>query len=241
MSRFSALALLALAACDGGTYQFQGETMSDYFTFDGERQWTFVNSENSDYLRVVDLDTATETSSDGRTIYTLIHTVECMTGRNAPPDSGDTETDTGSTDTGDTDEPSEYCGDVYDGQVLLKARISQSRSDGVHWWGYETPAGGVVQFTEPVLFSEDPWLVGSSETTETDGYTWTTTFESIGDCAVQWNSNWDGCPHIVLEDGGQGTPLAGTYQVQAGYAIVAMDFEDEDGVWELLNATWERE
>jgi hypothetical protein len=213
-----AMALWA-GGCNGpdtGQYGYAGYVMEDFFPFDGQRSWEFVNDDASlPYKLTAALDPVYEEQNEGVTrVFTIEYAMECV-----------------STDAGCEDGP-------YRTRYV---KMSSDSTYGTLLYGYDSEASGPVQFSPPVVFTDANSKVGQVEETETGGTTWTSTFSSIEPCPVKNTDQWDECVHFVLDDGGAGTPLAGEYWAVAGYNVVAMQLAEDAEKWQLLNTVYSAE
>lgn len=206
-----ALAVLAgLGGCTGGSYQYDGYVMETYFPFDGERTWEFISSDSSlEHKIVATLDPNPSSTADATEIYSIDYSLECL-------DQGP------------------FCKDAGH---LRTVRWSADQTRGVLIHSIEM-ATGTVNYDPPINLTTDRMAVGETVETDSNNTRWIATFQGIGECPVQWTSEWSDCIHLSLDDGGAGSPLAGEYWAVSGYNVIAMQLSDDSGQWQLLYATY---
>ena len=202
--------LLALAGCvGGGSYTYGGYVMEGYFPFDGERSWEFISTDTTVGRKIVaTLDTTPEDSAS-HTIYTITSTLECLDVDPECPGS----------------------------ELLRTVRWSSDQTDGVliHSWD---EGGDKTTFDPPLQLALPRMAVGEVAETQTGGVSYTSTFDAITDCPVQWTDAWTECVKLTVDDGGAGTLPAGTWYAVSGYNVVSFQLTGDTGQWELLFATY---
>jgi hypothetical protein len=202
--------LVALAGCGpGGAYSYDGYVMEGYFPFDGERSWEFISTDTTVGRKIVSTLDSTPEDGASHTIYTITSTRECL---DVDPDCKGTE-------------------------LLRDVRWSADQTDGVliHSWD---EGGTNTTFDPPLQLALPRMAVGEVAETQTNGVTYTSTFQAITDCPVQWTDAWTECVQLVVDDGGAGTAPAGTWFAVSGYNVVAFQLTGDTGQWELLFATY---
>lgn len=214
------VALVALlAGCTSGrdsNYVYEGYPMDDFFSFDGNRSWTYTNDDTTIpfHLEATLVAGGTEVDLNGSAVnqYRVDYTTTCFTG---------------------TDD-----GTCTDGPWRIRYALwSSDQTFGTLLWGYEDDTG-VVTFDPPVEITSENMKVGDVSTTETGGATWTSEFVSIGDCPVKWTEDWDDCVNLRISDGGAGFAYTGDIWVITSYNIVALQLKDDAQKWQLLSATY---
>ena len=207
--------LVMLGGCTGGIGDpigFSGFTMTQFFSFDGERTWEFVNEDiNIDYFLVGELSQESDVLEDGFTRkYTINYTKDCISTAN---------------------------GCVED-EFVRSMQWSSNDTFGTFLHGYQLAGEDAVEFDPPVQVTPPNMKREDSVSTDTDGTTWTSTFIQLEECPVQWAVDWDECARIELDDGDgdleTGSPVSGVYWVITGYNVVASEWPGEPGRWELL-------
>lgn len=207
----SLVVLLCVSGCGGGTYQYAGYGMDDFFPFDGERTWEYINTDFTiPYKLVATLDSEARVK-DSTKIYSIDYEKECL------------------------DPKSKECANEG---YLRTVEWSSDPTDGVLLHSIED-IGGRTVFNTPISLAASRMTVGDTVVTETDGVTYTATFDVVSSvCPIQWVDEWTDCPKITLDDGGAGAPLAGEYYAIGGYNVVAMELTGDTGQWQLLYATY---
>lgn len=102
-----------------------------------------------------------------------------------------------------------------DSDLLYSVDWSSSSASGVLIYGYTVQGGDTVSFDTPVQFADYQMQAGDQVMTETNGMTFTATFQGIEECSNLWTSEvWD-CAHVTLDDGDgddmTGPPFAGDW------------------------------
>lgn len=203
------LIALLLAGCDSEV-TYSGFDMTRYFPFDGERTWEFVSTDTSiPYKLVSTMDSNHSTGPDGEFVYAVSTSAVCV----------DTES----------------CTDAW----VRSIAWSSDRTFGTRVHSLETPSG-TTTFDPPLQMTDPDALTGDSVSTDVGGTEWTVTFEGLDTCPVIWTDQWgDQCIHLVLDDGGAGSELAGDYWAITQYNVVAFALAGDTGTWELSYLTFE--
>ena len=185
--------------------------MDDFFPFDGARTWEYVSTDVSvPYKLIATLDSAFE-EVDGKKVYTVDYTYDCLDPKGK---------------------------DCPDAGFVRAVRWSSSASGGVLLHSFEDISGR-TNYDPPIALTSSRMIVGDVVSTETDGVSYTSTFDVIvSECPIQWVDTWSDCPKLTLDDGGAGAPLAGVYYAIGGYNVVAMELTGDTGQWQLLYATY---
>jgi hypothetical protein len=117
---------------------------------------------------------------------------------------------------------------------------------GVQIHGYTNVTNGSeVSFEPPILFAEGHGIPGDQLITQSGGFTWTATFESVEGCETYWVPGWadENCLVVNLDDGDD-TPITnsiivGTYWLVPRYGAAWLDLDAYDARWSLANHDWE--
>lgn len=131
------------------------------------------------------------------------------------------------------------------GEVVGSVIWSSTEGDSVLIHGYAVGAESPTMFDTPIWFTDDDDLmkVGESVTTETNGYTFTSTFIEMTDCPVNWGLEWTGCVHMKLDDGdgddNAGPIFAGEYWLVERYGPAWMLLTGYSDIWNLAHYDWE--
>lgn len=175
----------------------QGLNMSDYFPFDGQRQWEYIQDDITlTYVLIATLSPDEETV-DGKRVFTVDYEKRCLS--NDP--------------------------ECPDGEWVRSLRLSSDSIDGTLFYSVDTPEGETT-FDPPLKFTEGRMLIGDSVSTETAGSNWTATLENVEQCPVRWDVDWPDCVHIVLE-GPSSSPLVGDWWAVTNFNIVSFDIGGE--------------
>ena len=117
-------------------------------------------------------------------------------------------------------------------------RWSADDDHGVEIWGFSSPIDS-VDYDPPIRLANPLMLPLSSASTVSGGLTWEARFLGHDTCPVTWTSEWDDrCIHIRLDDGSNGSPIAGDYWAITQYNVVAFRLSDDSGTWQLDYATY---
>lgn len=73
---------------------------------------------------------------------------------------------------------------------------------------------------------------GDTVSTETGGKTYTTTLVEFGECPVRI-TEWTNCVQLKLESSSGPDHVTGTYWVINDFNVIAMEWDEGDGRWEL--------
>jgi hypothetical protein len=213
-----------MIACSGpSNIGFDGRVMDSYFPLDGLRSWTYSSQDPSIPYKVVGVlnpeGVSVEEGTDA--VHTIDYTTECIGTAECTP-----------------------------GPFRVRnLQVSSNRSKGIRLHGVEDEVAGVIAYDPPVVLAGATGVVGDTSTTTSGGVTFVSTFIEEVDCPVLVTDEWgDGCVHLTLDDGGAGTPLAGSYWLVPGYALAAFHWSGDpvnaagsDLIWRLLDTTFEEE
>lgn len=209
------LLLSALVACDGGTTTFRGTQISGYFPYDGQRTAEYVNEAPEEVPWKLVVEKIEPTERVGD--------LEIVTFEWSKKEGSDI--------TG----------------IVGSVKWSSVDGDGVQIHGYSVGTDAFVTFDPPVQVSDDDdyMKVGESVTTETGGYTFTSTFVGVEDCPVQWGLDWEDCLHFTIDDGdgddNAGPIFAGDYWVVQRYGPAWMHLTGYEAKWNLAHYEWSNE
>jgi hypothetical protein len=117
---------------------------------------------------------------------------------------------------------------------------SSSSADGVMIHGYSLEqTGESLSFETPIQFAEHEMVSGESNTTETDGYSFTSSFVSVETCYNHWTTDDWQCLHFeVLEDGGAELPFLGEYWIATRWGTSAMLTQGNENEWILTQGSY---
>jgi hypothetical protein len=212
----AALAVVGLAGCNSGgnPYSYEGFTMSSFFPFDGQRDWTFLQDGVVHEL-LATLDPEFEVV-DSLRIYKVDYALQCPAGI-------------------DGCEPAEH--------AFSQLRWSSDAGNGTLIHAIQGPAGEQV-FDPPIALTADRGKKGDVVTTETGGATFTARFDDLVPCPIRYTDQWEQCAKIVLDDDDNpetagSHPLHGDWFAVAGYNVVAMQLIGDAAQWQLNDATYE--
>lgn len=136
------------------------------------------------------------------------------------------------------------------GDLLMDARWSVNRSNGVQIWGYtvyDASYGGGADasatYDPPLLVASPNMAPGESVTTSTGGATFTSTFVITEPCPNYWTSEWTDCVRMKIDDGDgddtRGSRMAGEYWQVPRYGTSWFEVTGDPDLWKLRNADWE--
>lgn len=133
------------------------------------------------------------------------------------------------------------------GDLFFTVDWSSDSTDGILLHGYEDIANAAspVTFSSPIQVAEKWMLPGDVVTTETDGFTFTSTFNNVEGCGTYWVPDWDDVQCVVMTiDDGDGDPatngqFTGTYWLVPRYGIALMELTSSQGRWNLAKAIWD--
>lgn len=210
----AALALVAGVACTSPEPTVNGLPITDFFSLDGHRVWSF-QSEDGSVPYLIDAEKPLEGTMSPNgvdQVFSVDMVTNCISNDETCPD----------------------------GEYVMGWDMSASQSNGALLWGYRT-ADADVTLDPPVLLGPGRTSVGDVSTTVTGGNTWTATFAMTTECNIVWNPSWTGCMVLELDDGGANSGLAGQYWVAPGYNIVAFDIASQDARWSLQDHEYSNE
>lgn len=129
------------------------------------------------------------------------------------------------------------------GDLLYSVDWSSDGSTGIQVWGYSDElSGDSVAYDPPVQIADRQMLTGDQTVTETDGSTFTSTFQGIEDCENDWRPDWT-CAAIDVDDGDgddtSGPPFAGQWWLATSYGASIFIPTGYSDAWVLASATFE--
>jgi hypothetical protein len=127
------------------------------------------------------------------------------------------------------------------GEIL--GAVKWSNSEGVQIHGYRPDASSdFVTFDTPVIFATEYMMRNDAVTTETNGFTFTSTLVGFEDCPVLWGQSWTDCAHVRLDDGdgddASGPLFAGDYWLVTRYGPAWMTTTGVVENWNLKDYDW---
>ena len=218
VGRWAWMFVALVAGCEPSNtqYGYDGYAMADFFPFDGERTWTFVQEGVEHHLEAK-LNTAFATvEGDNTRIYDVDYSLVCPEGSE------------------ETCTPAAH--------RFSKIRWSAGSGDGALIHGI-VGENGEQTFDPPIALTDDRGSIGSVVTTETGGATFIGRFDDIVPCPISYTDEWEQCIKVRLDDDDDAAtpgnhPLHGDYYAVAGYNIVAMQLTDDAALWELYDTTY---
>ncbi len=131
--------------------------------------------------------------------------------------------------------------------LYWEVKWSSDSSDGVLIHGFTHIYGGgdEVSFSPPIQFAHKQMVPEDAITTDTGGYTWTSTFQGVEGCETYWVPGWSEEDCLVFElDDGDGMPetngiIVGSYWLVSRYGPAWLDLDAYEGVWNLSGFDWE--
>lgn len=198
-----------LAGCDQPEIENPGEPMWSYFPFDGVRTWEFISSDMSlTFKRKAAMRSTEPDVLDGVNTYPIDYHVICV--QNDP--------------------------DCVTG-VERSLSWSSDKVDGVYIWEWTEGQNPTVYFDPPLHVADAEMKVGEVLTTETAGYTFTSTLTAFEECPIRYQGGPAKCARITISDGDDdpetGKGLVGDYWAGTNYNIVGFQFPEDEGVWQL--------
>jgi len=124
--------------------------------------------------------------------------------------------------------------------LLYGVDWSSSSSDGVMIHGYQVEeTAESLTFETPIRFAKHEMVSGEENVTETDGYSFTSSFLSVETCYNHWTTDDWQCLHFeVTEDSGAEFPFLGEYWIATRWgasAILSPGYENE---WILTQGSY---
>lgn len=131
---------------------------------------------------------------------------------------------------------------VEEGDLLARVKWSSKGGEALRIHAWSEGTGDFVVFDPPIALTPDDgyMLRDESVTTETGGYTFTSTLVGQETCDTQWypEGNWE-CAHFILDDGDgddmAGPFFAGEYWLVPRYGIAWMKITGYAEKWDLAD------
>lgn len=129
-----------------------------------------------------------------------------------------------------------------EGDLLASIKFSARSSDAIkiHAWS-EGADGEYTTFDTPLLLTPDDGYMnrGEAVVTETNGYTFTSTFVETVNCPVMWGPQDWTCVHLTIDDGDgddtAGPFFAGDWWLVTLYGPAWMQLTGDTGKWNLAS------
>lgn len=119
--------------------------------------------------------------------------------------------------------------DCVENELAFSWEMSADSGKGVLFHTYDDTV-----YDPPVRLSRAQMVEGDSITTESGGTTFTATYNGLVECpAIYWRNDKPDCGEIVLDDGGAGTAIAGTYWAVTQFNVVAFKSALTGEEWQL--------
>ena len=130
-----------------------------------------------------------------------------------------------------------------DGTLLYSVKWSVESQQPIQIEGWADGTGEFTMFDPPLVVAEYQMHSDSSVTTETGGYSWTSTYYGPEDCPVLWGGlDWTDCAHIRIDDGdgddNAGPKFAGDYMFVTRYGAAWMTTTGYQQ-WTLSDYDWD--
>lgn len=128
---------------------------------------------------------------------------------------------------------------------LYAVKWSTLDGDSTLIHAYSEAGGAFTEYDPPIsVTSGSGWMrVGDAVSTETGGYSFTSTFVEVVDCPVKMGLDWQDCSHFELDDGdgdpNAGPLFAGEYWQVTSYGTAWMLLTGYTDKWNLLDYDWE--
>jgi hypothetical protein len=200
-------ALVLLSGCDGAYNQtFTGEDVWKMFPFDGQRDWVYLSTDHSSpYKLHASCDGKAEVIG-GKNVYTVKYAKTCVA-------------------------LSDTC---VDDELLYQLRWSSDAIDGTFIHAFAVGDDTFTDLKPPMQFTSDTEKRDDAYTTETGGWTFTSTMGPTEACPIAMGVEWDECAHwIVTVDTGDGFPIAGDWWTVSGNGVAAFQLGPDTGQWQL--------
>jgi hypothetical protein len=224
MRRFGwTVGLMVLVGCEPTPPTYNGFVMEDFFPFDGDRTWEFVNDDPTlSYHVIATLDPVFEAAENGaQHIYTINYTIECF-----------------------AEDPSCVTGDPFRVRAI---RMSSDQSFGTLIHSVDFTDTGIETFDPKIELTGKNGKPGDVWTTDTAGFTFASRFDHKADCDVPYTDQWTDCVTILVDGDGTdnvanvegGHPLFGEWTAVTGYNVIQFQWRDDPQPWRLLSQSWE--
>jgi hypothetical protein len=218
--RLGWFALVLFGGCEAAPPTYTGFNMDDFFPFDGERTWEYVNDDPTIAYHVkAALDSEPQVlEGNAQRAYTINYTIECFAA-----------------------DPSCVEGDPFRVRALT---ISSDLSFGTMIHSVDMTETGIEAFDPTVALTGPKGKVTDVWETDSGGVSWVSTFTMLTDCEVPYTDEWTNCITLDVDDDGDSAtppsahPLHGTWIAVPGYNVVAFQWRDDPMPWRLLNQSY---
>ena len=123
--------------------------------------------------------------------------------------------------------------------LLYSVDWSSGAADGVMIHGYAIEGGESLSFETPIQFAEHEMVSGEANTTDTDGYSFTSTFVAVETCYNHWTTDDWQCLHFeVSEASDANLPFLGEYWIATRWGTSAMLTQGDDNEWILTQGSY---
>lgn len=215
--RLSALPFALLAACYDPIEIPEAEDATwRWFVIDGERKWEFESDDTTVPYRIVASKTAETTFDEGSDlpISTITFSYDCLS------DSGECLADTDGDGVKD-----------LEAQAGWTWQLSVLSSEGAFWHSFDDAI-----YAPPVQIATASQAIDEAVTTTSNGATFTSTRGDRELCDTKYwkeDNQPDACISWTIDDGGAGTPIAGTWQALYEYGFVSFRRAADGRLWRL--------
>ena len=123
--------------------------------------------------------------------------------------------------------------------LLYSVDWSSGSADGVMIHGYGIEGGESLSFETPIQFAEHEMVSGEANTTDTDGYSFTSTFVAVETCYNHWTTDDWQCLHFeVTEASDANLPFLGEYWIATRWGTSAMLSQGDENEWILTQGSY---
>ena len=123
--------------------------------------------------------------------------------------------------------------------LLYAVEWSSSSADGVMIHGYKVEGSAAVTFDTPIQFAEHEMVSAEANTTDTNGYSFTSTFLSVETCYNHWTSDDWQCLHFdVTEASGADLPFLGEYWIATRWGTSSLQPHNAENEWVLTQGSY---
>ena len=105
--------------------------------------------------------------------------------------------------------------------------------------GYNVEGGESVTFDTPIQFAEHEMVSAEANTTDTNGYSFTSTFLSVETCYNHWTTDDWQCLHFeVTEASGAELPFLGEYWIATRWGTSSLQPQNAENEWVLTQGSY---
>lgn len=198
-----ALTTVGAMGCPSVEIDFQGDDVYKWFPFNGERIWTYQSTDTSLTYQLRGV-----LSEESRVLddnRTRVYHVDFRVDCRSADDN------------------------CVEDELAFSWEMSADSGKGVLFHSY-----GDTAYDPPVRLSGPQMVEGDTVVTESGGVTYTATYVGLVECpAIYWRNEKPTCGEIVVDDGGAGSPLAGTYWAVTQFNVVAFKSDLTGEEWQL--------